>query len=128
METGLFCRRLGSVLDELSTTAAHADVSPDAVRRARRATARVLNCGRDARLSSSQVRRAEAYFAAVISRSTVRGVAGPRAAARLVAAAVVADLHEAGRDDVAIWQELERGWGARIPADVLEEYRHRLCG
>ena len=73
-------------------------------------------------------RRAHAYFWACLRRETVRGCAGPLATARLVASAVVEDLLETGRDNVAAFQALERGWGERLPADVLDEYRQRLCG
>ena len=73
-------------------------------------------------------RRTEAYFASVLQRVTSRGGAGPRATARFVAAAIVEDLREAGRDGNHIWAELERGWGERLPADLLEEYRMQLCG
>ena len=119
---------LAHLLDGLERNALRADVSRAVVEEAREATQRVLGCGTEAALTPLQARRAEAYYAAVVRRRTVRGSAGPRAAARFVLTAVVADLREAGRDGLAIWQELERGWGERMPADVLEEYRLRLCG
>jgi hypothetical protein len=72
--------------------------------------------------------RVRAYYSEVVRRRTMSGAAGPRAVARLVAAAVVADLRETGRDGRAIFDHLRRGWSERIPPDVLEEYRVRLCG
>lgn len=119
---------LCSVLDDLANEAMRVDVSRDAALQARAATLRVLGWGLDSALSPAQRRRAEAYYRAVVRRRTVRGGAGPRASARFVAAAVVADLRESGRDGTAIWMELERGWHDRIPPDLLEEYRLRLCG
>ena len=73
-------------------------------------------------------RRIDAYFSAVVRRRVVRRSAAPRAAARFVVASVVEDLRSTGRTSADIWDELERGWAQRIPGDVLEEYRLRLCG
>lgn len=78
--------------------------------------------------SARDAGRIEAYFSEVVRRRTMRGAAGPRAVARVVAAAVVADLRETGRDGAAIFDHLRRGWGERIPEDVMEEYRLALCG
>jgi len=128
MVVGLAGATLRSVLDDLVNEAVRVDVSHEATLLARDATSRVLGCGLESALSAAQRRRAEAYFRAVVRRHTVRGGAGPRASARFVAAAVVADLRESGRDGSAIWLELERGWRNRFPADLLEEYRLRLCG
>lgn len=128
MVVGLAGYTLRSVLDDLVNEALRVDVTREAALVARAATSRVLACGPESALSPAQRRRAEAYFHAVVRRRTVRGGAGPRASARFVAAAVVADLRESGRDGSAIWLELERGWRNRIPADLLEEYRLRLCG
>jgi len=58
----------------------------------------------------------------------VRRSSAPRAAARFVVASVVDDLRSTGRTSADIWDELQRGWAQRIPGDVLEEYRLRLCG
>ena len=80
------------------------------------------------RATPRDCRRAEAYFFEVIRRRTVRGAAGPRAVARMVAAAVVEDLRRTGRDGGAVFDQLRRGWSEQLPADVLEEYRVRLCG
>ena len=119
---------LCSVLDELVDKAVGADVSPAVVLLARTATLDAMSGGMEGSLDPQRRRRVEAYFSAVVRRRTVRGSAGPRATARFVAAAVVQDLREAGRDGLAIWRELERGWKGRIPADLLEEYRVLLCG
>lgn len=78
--------------------------------------------------SARDVRRMEAYYWEVVRRRTIRGAAGSRAVARVVAEAVVADLRETGRDGAAIFDQLRRGWSERIPADLLEEYRISLCG
>ena len=121
-------RTMAMVLDELVDRATGADVSHAVALHARSATLRALGDGAEGAVSRQRLRRAEAYFSAVVRRRTVRGSAGPRATARFIAAAVVQDLREAGRDGSAIWRELERGWRERIPADVLEEYRLLLCG
>ena len=115
-------------LDRLVARAVRSDVPRSVAEEARGATQRALGLAPDSPAPAAVRRRAEAYFSAVLRRSTVRGMAGARAAARLVAASVVADLREGGRDELAIWRELERGWGARLPNDLLEEYRLRLCG
>jgi len=78
--------------------------------------------------SARDVRRIEGYFWEVVRRRTIRGAAGPRAVARVVAEAVVADLRETGRDGASIFDQLCRGWSERIPPDLLEEYRVSLCG
>ena len=118
----------GSILDALVVRAVRGDIPEQVAARARAATERALALDERQPVGIAMRKRAEAYFSSVVQRVTVRGGAGPRATARLVAAAVVDDLREGGRDAGDIWAELERGWGARLPADVLEEYRLRLCG
>lgn len=119
---------LAEVLDGLVSRALRADIPPLVAERARQATVKVLDVDVAAPASAAVRRRAEAYFSACVRRVTVRGGAGRRATARLVAEAVVADLLEAGRDSATTWRELERGWRERLPDDLLEEYRVRLCG
>ena len=119
---------LGATLDALVTRALCADIPEHVAARARAATRRALALDENQPVSRAVRRRAEAYFVSVIQRVTVRGGAGPRATARLVASAIVDDLRKAGRKGDDIWAELERGWSERLPADVLEEYRLRLCG
>lgn len=116
------------VLSHLVARAQRDDIPLHVAQRARLATASALRVNPTATATTATQRRAEAYFSACLRRDTVRGAAGPRAAARLVAAAVVEDLLEAGRDGAAAWRELERGWSERLPDDLLEEYRLRLCG
>jgi hypothetical protein len=120
--------KFAAVLDTLVARAVQSGLPLSVAEKARCATRRALQVPPNGRATAFVRRRAEAYFSAVVQRSVVRGSAGPEAAARLVAAAVVADLREAGRDESAIWRELEDGWSARLPGDVLEEYRLRLCG
>lgn len=71
--------------------------------------------------------RCSSYFWACVRRRLVRAGGSSEACARLVLSAVVADLKSSGRDSGAVWQELQRGWGDRVPPEVLEEYRVRLC-
>jgi hypothetical protein len=71
--------------------------------------------------------RVRAYFATVVRNRVVRAGSDGTAAARLVIASVVADLAASGRDSLAVWHEIERGWAGIVPASVLEEYRTRLC-
>jgi hypothetical protein len=118
----------GSVLDALVVRALRRDIPSDVAARAREATERAIALQAHQTVSLSTRRRTEAYFTSVVQRVAARGGAGPRATARLVAAAIVDDLREGGRDGENIWAELERGWGGRLPADVLEEYRMQLCG
>lgn len=128
MNTSTGTDTFADTLGDLMTRAVRQDVPVHVARRARDATARALNVNLAATATSRLTRRAEAYFSACVRRETVRGGAGPRAAARLVAAAVVKDMLEAGRDGSAAWQELEQGWSDLLPEDMLEEYRLRLCG
>ncbi len=128
MGTSVGTRTLASVLDDLVAGARQDDIPPLVAERARQATARAMRMDLNAPAGFSLANRAEAYFTACVRRATVRGGAGPRAAARMVAAAVVADLLDAGRDGAAAWSELERGWSERLPEDLLEEFRLKLCG
>jgi len=128
MGTSTATHTLSDVLDDMVARACREDIPALVAKRARHATARAMQMELSAPAGIALKRRAEAYFTACVRRATVRGGAGPRAAARMVAAAVVADLLGAGRDGAAAWSELERGWRERLPDDLLEEYRLRLCG
>ena len=119
---------LSQALDDMVMRARADEIPALVAERARRATVKVLREDPHARAGMALRRRAEAYFTACVRRATVRGRAGARATARLVAAAVVADLLDAGRDRAAVWSELQHGWSERLPDDVLEEYRMQLCG
>jgi len=70
--------------------------------------------------------RVEGYFWAVVRRTLVRRRTDPHVTARFVLAAVVEDLSASGRDNAAVWDEIERGWSDSVPYSVLEEYRARL--
>lgn len=72
-------------------------------------------------------RSLEAYFDKVAARQTVRRHGGSEAAARLVADAVVADIVASGRTGRDAFDELARGWGELLPAQVIDGYRERLC-
>jgi hypothetical protein len=115
------------VLTELAEQATARDIAPEIAEDARRATERGIRVPAGA-VSPQTRRRAEAYFLAVVRRRAVRRHGSPRAAARFVVATVVEDLRATGRSGADIWDELERGWSQRVPDDVLEEYRLRLCG
>jgi hypothetical protein len=115
------------LLAELAEQAIARDVAPNLAEEARRATERGLRVP-DAPVSLQTRRRAEAYFSAVVRRKALRQSGSGRTAARYVVASVVEDLRLAGRSQADIWWELERGWSQRVPEDVLEEYRLRLCG
>lgn len=118
---------LAQYLDTLVREAVTRDVPPAIVREACDATMRAMRAPAGP-LTPQTRRRAEAYFGAVVRRRVVRRRQSPRAAARFVVAAVVEDLRSTGRSGADIWDELERGWAQRVPSDVLEEYRLRLCG
>jgi hypothetical protein len=116
-----------ALLDELASRAVAREVSPEAASMARNATSRGLKVPLGP-LSPQTRRRAESYFTAVVRRRAVRRNSSPRAAARFVVASIVQDLRLAGRSGSDIWRELEIGWAQRIPQDLLEEYRLKLCG
>ncbi|NTU71078.1 MAG: hypothetical protein HGB10_04580 [Coriobacteriia bacterium] len=116
------------VLDELVASALLGDVSEAAAARARKATGRALGYALTAPANLATRRRASAYFSACVRRETVRGRAGSTAAARMLAAAIVEDLLEGGRDGWHAWEALDRGWRGSLPDELLEEYRIRLCG
>jgi len=99
-------------------------VDPAVVEKARCATGRALAgaTGNEDWLAA----RVEGYFWAVVRRTLVRRRTDPQSTARFVLAAVVEDLTASGRDNAAVWQEIERGWSDRVPVHVLEEYRMRL--
>jgi hypothetical protein len=118
---------LCQVIDELVAKAVRGDVPPKVAEEARRATVRGVKAP-SGPVTPQTRRRIEAYFSAVVRRRVVRRSSAPRAAARFVVASVVDDLRSTGRTSAAIWDELQRGWAQRIPGDVLEEYRRRLCG
>ena len=120
-------RTIAHLLDQLTVKASRRDVPSGVAEEAAAVTARALSLDLAAACSPVQRRRVEAYFAAVVKRRVLRGGVAPRAAARILVASVVEDMRSAGRDGADIWRELERGWAERLPRDVLEEYRLRLC-
>jgi hypothetical protein len=119
---------LSVLLDTLIRTAVEADVPQEIAEESKQATLRGLGLDPRAKVTAQTRRRIEAYFTAVLRRKVIARRTSPRATARIVVASVVADLESTGRDATAIWSELDRGWRDRIPCDVLEEYRLRLCG
>jgi hypothetical protein len=120
-------RSTAQVLDQLAVVARRRDVPAQVFDHARVATLRALGLDPARTCAPECRRRIEAYYWAVVRRQVLRGGVAPRAAARLLAASVVADLKSAGREGTDIWRELEQGWAGRLPGDVLEEYRARLC-
>lgn len=100
-------------------------VPPEIAEKAARATFRTF--GTLDSLDSLTVRRIEAYFSAVVRRTLIRTRTAPGATARFVIDAVVSDLAQSGRDPRAVWDELHRSWRDKVPGEVLEEYRQRLC-
>jgi len=118
---------LSALLADLINVAIERDVAPEVARRAADVTQRALKIPSEP-MSPQTIRRVEAYFGSVVRRASVKRSSAPRAAARFVVAAVVADLRSVGRNGLDIWCELERGWSTSVPADVLEEYRLQLCG
>jgi len=71
--------------------------------------------------------RADTYFWTVVRNRLIRRRSESPATAWFILAAVVADLEHAGRDSMDVWAELQRAWSDKVPPDVLEEYRLRLC-
>jgi hypothetical protein len=115
------------LLTQLAEQAVARDVAPEIAEEARCATERGVRAP-EGPVSPQTSRRAEAYFSAVVRRRAVRRHGSPATAARFVVASVVEDLRSTGRSSADIWDELERGWSQRVPVEVLEEYRLRLCG
>ncbi len=111
-------------IDELIYEARLREVAEPVVARAATATRSALAT---ADLESDCIsRRARAYFWAVVRRGLVREAGSP-ATARMVLESVVADLKASGRDGAEVWRELQTGWRGKVPGEVLEEYRARLC-
>jgi len=103
----------------------HRGVPEDVVGHAKEAT---MVAFQDAEGDPRSVRaRSQSYFWKVVRRKVIRRRGPSTASARFVIEAVVADLVEAGRDPLSVWSELQRGWGDKVPGEVLEEYRLRLC-
>jgi len=119
---------VGAFLDTLVSEAVHADIPLSIAEEIAETTARRLSLDRRSSADARDRRRLTAYYREVVRSRTMCGAAGPRAVARVIAEAVVADLRSTGRDGRAIFDHLRRGWSERIPADVLEEYRITLCG
>ena len=94
---------------------------------ARDAACRTLRAVSDTPAWATASKRADGYFWAVVRRRVVRQRRGADATARFVLASVVDDLLESGRDGQEVWAELERGWSDKVPRDVLEEFRLRMC-
>lgn len=128
MESGHRNLTVGAILSALVNRAIEDDVPRALAENIAGVTLRQLGVDSWRVASAREACRIEAYYSEVVRRRTMRGAAGPRAVSRVVAAAVVADLRQTGRDGGAIFDHLCRGWSERIPADVLEEYRVRLCG
>ena len=115
------------LLEQLVEQAIERDVPRSIAEEAGRTTARGVRSPVGP-ITPQTERRLEAYFAAVVRRRSVRRDAPRGAAAHFVLASVVHDLRSTGRSERDIWDELERGWAAQVPREVLEEYRLRLCG
>jgi len=119
---------VGAIVESLVLQAVADDVPRPLAEEIAAITLRRLGLDPRAHSTERDTIRVRAYFSEVVRRRTMSGAAGPRAVARVAAAAVVADLRATGRDGRAIFDHLRRGWSERIPPDVLEEYRVRLCG
>lgn len=115
--------RLESAISVQTRRAVMKGVHADTIARAATATRAAL---RGADENPQLSRRAEAYFWAVVRRTLVRRRTDPHVTARFVLEAVVEDLRASGRDDAAVWGEIEHAWAAGLPAPLLEEYRLRL--
>lgn len=111
------------VLKRCALEARDRDVPEEIIALARRTTMRAA--GKWA--GSVTARRVRRYFDRVVNTHVIRRADAGRAAARIMLAAVVAELRETCRDDEAVLHELERGWAGRIPADILGEFRSGLC-
>lgn len=128
MGTGRRSQSVEEILGTLTEQAIRNDVPRALAEEIAGITLRNLRLDSWRHVSVRDASRIEGYYAEVVRRRTFRGAAGPRAVARVVAEAVVADLRGTGRDGRAIFDHLRRGWSERIPPDVLEEYRISLCG
>jgi hypothetical protein len=77
--------------------------------------------------SAGLARRTRSYFWKAARGASLRSREASLAVSRLVLSSVVEDLSRSGRDARSVWDELERGWSDKVPTEVLEEYRVRLC-
>jgi hypothetical protein len=96
-----------------------------AVLRAAAATQRAF--ARERGNSAGLALRTRSYFWKAARGASLRSREASLAVSRLILSSVVEDLSLSGRDALSVWDELERGWSDRVPAEVLEEYRVRLC-
>jgi hypothetical protein len=122
MATTVTHTTLRLMLERLVRQAVKRDVSAEVAEKAREATARAFVGLREQGVHKLR-RRAEAYFGSIVRREIVRRRACATASARLIATTVAEDLARSGRSPEDIWDELRRGWGHAIPAEVLEEFR-----
>jgi hypothetical protein len=120
-------RQLDALLEELVSQAVERDTPLSIAEEARHATRDKLAIA-PGPITPRDERRATAYFNGVLRRRVVRRNVPTRAAARFVAAAVVADLRASGRSGEDIREMLRRGWESQFPPDVIEETCLRLCG
>jgi hypothetical protein len=116
--------RLEEHVRQLAAADLSAGAPPEVAEYAARAT--MARLGRE-RPRGGLERRAAAYYGAVVRRRLVSRYPGTTAAARVVVDAVVADLFDAGRTGRDVWDEISRAWTDVMPAELIEEYRQRLC-
>ncbi|MGV8082118.1 MAG: hypothetical protein AB2L09_00560 [Coriobacteriia bacterium] len=117
-----------SYLEALTGGAQEKGIPPVIVEEACRATAKMVHRAGFDPESARGMRRASAYFDAVVRRNVLRRGASRETAAPYLIAADLADLKATGRDAERAWEELRRGWSHRVPEEVLEPFRARLCG
>lgn len=117
---------LDQALAALSLDALDKGVAPEVVDRAVRATRSALGGATDPESHRVPV-RVRSYFWAVVRRTVMRQRTGGPIVSRFVIESVIADLASSGRDEASVWAEVVRGWGDRLPGEVLEEYRARVC-
>ncbi|MBI5231745.1 MAG: hypothetical protein HY876_06235 [Coriobacteriales bacterium] len=109
------CKALGSLAADRGVPAA-------IIERAGAATVRRLGS-----IRSASFRRIDAYYWAVVRRSSVRDRSAGAFAERLVLDAVIDDLRTTGMDNARIRDELERGWRGVVDDAALEAVSSRLC-
>lgn len=125
MAVGLTSRAIAATIEQLRAESVSTGGVPVTVSyRAARATAKAVGTECD---KGRAVRRARAYYWAVVRKELARTSAAPDVTARFVLSTVVQDLAAVGREPSSIWEELVCGWSSVVPAHVLEEYRPQAC-
>ena len=88
--------------------------------------ATVRGLGLSQQVAPTEVRRARPYFWAVVRRHSLRPGGDEYLRGKFLLSSIIADLRQSGFSDHRILVDLERDWATRVPAAVMDEFRHKL--